>query len=88
MKIKVSTPGEYNFSISQRDSRFFEEGTKYDYSPCRAMLVKTNDQGDLSTAKVIKFKDDLGRDTDLWVENLEEGTYLVYAEIDWINTMV
>lgn len=81
-ELVVPTPGEYTFSISQKAKKMYPKNSGYKYSSCRLFLVKTDTGG----KSLHYIKGALGlakRDTFLQIENLEEGEYLLYCEIDW-----
>jgi len=80
--VTITTSGEYTFSISQRGERMFPENSGYKYSNCRLYLVR---QGE--TMEYIAGKTHLQtRDGYLNVENLAEGNYLLYCEVDWLSS--
>lgn len=82
LAITVTTPGEYTFSISQKGERMFAENSGYKYSNCRLYLVRLGE-----TMEFIAGKTHLQtRDAYLNVENLAEGNYLLYCEVDWLSS--
>ena len=78
MKVIVTTPGEYTFSISQKSDRMFDEDSGYEYSNCRLLVLN-------SSNNPIKGKSDIkSRDCFVQCQNLEAGTYHIFCEIDWL----
>lgn len=82
MRTTIDTPGEYTFSISQKGERMFPEDSGYKYSNCRLFLLKVSG-GD----QYIKGNTGLTtRDCYLQCENLEEGDYYLFCEVDWLSS--
>ncbi len=65
------------------------EAVDYDYSYVRFLLVKSqNNAGDIKNIEYIASKNGCNRETYLEVENLQPGSYILLAEVEWENDFV
>jgi len=86
MRLKISGDGEQTISVSQVDERCFNRHSEYDYSNCRMIIYKIEEDAEaLQDIKLSYVQGVSGwdRETHAMFENLEKGDYYVYVEIDW-----
>ena len=83
--LKIADPGNHTFSVSQICERMFPRYSGYNYSHVRMFLIEVNTSGD--SLKVLRFinavSDIRERDTYLECNDLKEGEYFLYIEVDW-----
>jgi len=77
----------HTFAISQYGERLMPRKAEYKYANCLSYLVKEDKDGDGNTLKKCTLVDTnisrQDRDTYIEVENLEEGAYWLYVDMDW-----
>ena len=67
----------------------FPRNSGYQYSNSRLFLVRLNGAGLADGVEYIKGHKDLReRDVYLCCEDLEEGEYFLYSEVDWVSSVV
>jgi len=86
MRLVVSGSGEHTIGVSQTDERCFNRHSEYDYSNCRMIVCKIEEDSDsLDKLKLKYLKGTSGwdRETFCQFDNLDKGEYFVYVEMDW-----
>ena len=86
MRLMISGEGEHTISVSQTDERCFNRHSEYDYSNCRMIVLKIDqDSDDLESLKFTYLKGAQGweRETHCQFDKLTKGEYYVYVEMDW-----
>ena len=61
----------------------FPRGSGYKYSNCRMIIAKKNDREDTTLTYIRGSKGFKERDSYIEFENLEQGDYSMYIEVDW-----
>jgi hypothetical protein len=76
--------GFQTISVSLKDERCYNRYSKYVYSNCRIIVVRSEDgelSGDLTFISGTKGYQD--RDTYVEIQNCQKGKYFVFVEMDW-----
>ena len=89
LEFSVSEGGNYTFSVSQKGERMFPADSGYEYSSARMTLAKLTGDTLSDGVSFIKATSSVSRrDTYLELPDLEEGTYFLLAEVDWIDDSI
>mmetsp|Transcript_5690 Transcript_5690/g.9022 ORF Transcript_5690/g.9022 Transcript_5690/m.9022 type:complete len:264 (+) Transcript_5690:873-1664(+) len=86
MRLKVSGDGEHTITVNQTDERCFSRDSSYDYSYCRLVIFKIEEDADnLDEIKMSYVRGVSGwdRETHAMFDSLEHGDYYLYVEMDW-----
>lgn len=86
MRLMVSQDGEYTISVSQKDERCFDRHSEYDYSNCRIIVLRIEEDSDSLDGLKVKYMQGVSgwdRESHVQFENLPKGEYFVYCEVDW-----
>ena len=85
VKLMVEYPGEYYFTVCQKDKRQFHN-TDYKYSPARLTLCQIvyGDRGE-EHLKYLKSEFMQDRDSILHMESMEPGDYAILVDFDWTS---
>lgn len=86
MRLMLTGEGEHTISISQVDERCFNRHSDYDYSNCRIIVAKIEEDADTIEKIQLKFMKGVAgwdREAHCQFDNLPKGEYYVYAELDW-----
>lgn len=83
--VRIDDPGMHTFSISQICERMFPRYSGYEYSHVRMFLIQVDTKDDgLKVLKYVNGVSDIKeRDTYLECDDLKEGEYFLFVEIDW-----
>lgn len=55
MRLMISGDGEHTISVSQKDERCFNRHSEYDYSNCRIIVLKIEEDADDLDGLKIKY---------------------------------
>ena len=95
MRLLVEADGEHCISVAQKDARCLGRDSQYEYSNCRVIVMKidlektdVDEDGDNLEVDYCQGAQSWDRETHLEFENLKQGEYYVYVELDWVPTTV
>ena len=86
MRLIVFHEGEHTISVSQKDERCFNRHSNYDYSNCRIIVLKIEEDSDNIEGLNIRYMQGAqgwDRESHAHFAHLPRGEYFVYVELDW-----